>query len=97
MVDFKDSKTLYDEFKEKRKITSWESPSVPGRQGRERQPGVNSNVCEYFTLEGCKASLEAVKLGLAKTVFPCQGSIPPYCTIQKKLIAGWTIQELYLK
>ncbi len=95
MDDFKDSKTLYDEQKEKRKITSWESQSVPGSQGTKRQTGVNSSVCEFFTLEGCEASLEAVKLGFAETVFPCQGSIPPYCTIQKKLIAGATIKELY--
>ncbi len=95
MNDFKDSKTLYDEQKEKRKITSWESTAVPGHQGTKRQLGANSSVCEFFTPEGCEASLEAVKLELAKTVFPCQGSIPPYCAIQKKLIAGVTIQALY--
>ena len=97
MSNFKDGKTLYDEFKEKRKITSWESPAVPGHQGTKRQLGANSSVCEFFTPKGCEASLEAVKLGLANTVFPCQGSIPPGCPIREKLIAGATIQELYQK
>ncbi len=97
MGDFKDSKTLYDEQKEKRKITRWESPSVPSSYGVKRRKEVNSSICEFFTLEGCEASIEAVKLELAKTVFLCQGSIPPYCPIHKKLIAGATIQELYQK
>lgn len=95
MNGFKHAKTLYDEQREKGKLGIWETPSGPGQQRTRRTPDLTSSICEFFTLEGCEASLEAVKLGLAKTVFPCQGSIPPYCAIQKKLIAGMTIKELY--
>lgn len=97
MDGFKRAKTLYDDQREKGKLGTWEAPSGPGQQTIRKTPDLTSSICEFFTPEGCEASLEAVKLGLAKTVFLCQGSIPPYCPIRTKLIAGMTIQEIYLK
>ncbi len=97
MDGFKRAKTLYEEQREKGKLGIWEAPSGPGQQMRRRTPDLTSSICEFFTLEGCEASVEAVKLGLAKKVFPCQGAIPPGCPIRQKLIAGVTIQDLYQK
>ncbi len=97
MDGFKRAKTLYDDQKEKGKLGIWEAPSGPGQQRVRRTPDLTSSICEFFILEGCEASVEAVKLGLAKKVFPCQGSIPPACPIREKLIAGVTIHKLYQK
>ncbi len=97
MGDFKDAKNLYDEQREKGKLGIWVAPSVPGQQRVRKTPDLTSSLCEFFTLEGCEASLDAVQLGLAKDPFACQGSIPPACPIRERLIAGVTIQELYQK
>ncbi len=97
MGDFKDAKNLLEDQRGKGKLGIWEASSGPGQQRTRKTPDLTSSICEFFTLEGCEASLEAVKLSLAKTVFPCQGAIPPACPVRDKLIAGVTIQDLYQK
>lgn len=97
MGDFKDAKNLLEDQRKKGKLGIWEAPSGPGQQRTRKTPDLTSSICEFFTLEGCEASVEAVELGLAEDPFACQGSIPPACTIREKLIAGVAIQDLYQK
>jgi len=103
MDDFKDAKSLYEEQREKGKVSRWEPPlpgapePVPSRRGVKRPVDIPLQVCEYYASGGCGPSKEAVKLGLAKTIFPCGGMIPPYCAIRQKLISGKTIQEVCAK
>jgi len=70
---------------------------VPGRRDLRRPKESSQDICEQFTPNGCKASLEAVKLELKKTVFICVGLVPPVCTIRRQLAAGMTVQEIYQK
>ena len=97
MGDFKDAKSLLEQQRDEGKLGVWEAPPGPGQQRTKKTPDLTSSICEFFTLKGCEASLEAVELGLTKKVFPCQGSIPPACPVREKLIAGVTIQDLYQK
>ncbi len=103
MTEFKNGKTLLEEQRANGKLRVYERPIPeagkprPGPRNMRRAKETPSQICEFFTLEGCEASVEAVQLGLAEAVFPCQGSIPPACPIREKLIAGVTIQELYEK
>jgi len=101
MGGFRDSKTIYDEQKEKRRPYNWEPPLPEAPHARARQSSLIKpletapRVCEYFTLKGCKASLEAFELGLSEKIFICVGNVPPLCSVRQKLLAGMTIQEIY--
>ena len=87
---------LMDEFKKAN--TLYEDQRGKGKTGkRQTRTQMRSRKCEHYSSECCEVSREAVNLGLTKTVFPCKGNIPPVCTIQLKLAAGKTIQELYEK
>uniref|UniRef100_A0A6M3M089 Uncharacterized protein n=1 Tax=viral metagenome TaxID=1070528 RepID=A0A6M3M089_9ZZZZ len=88
MDEFKDFKTLYEEQKEK---------VDKSRSQPETKKPLNSTgrVCEYFTSDGCEASREAARLGLAKKVFVCNGIIQTLCPVRRQLVAGMTVQEIY--
>jgi len=90
MDEFKDSKTLYEEQKEKGDV------GKSGRAPEAKKPlNATGRVCEYFTSDGCEASREAVRLGLAKKVFLCNGIIQTLCPVRRQLVAGMTVQEIY--
>ncbi|GAG80191.1 unnamed protein product [marine sediment metagenome] len=101
MNEFKNGKNLYEEQKRQGKIREYEHPipeaGKPTHHNLKRPPSSSQTVCEHHGIGGCKASLEAYELGLAKTVFPCEGLIPPVCSVRLKLAAGKTVKELYGK
>ena len=103
MDEFKDGKTLLEEQREKGMLRKWEprlpeaGKPVPGRRNLRRSKTSPQYACEQWTPKGCKASLEAVELGLKKTAFLCEGLVPPECTVRAKLAAGKTVKELYQK
>lgn len=83
--EFKRASTLYEDETAKKQLTKFKVPEIIIRK------------CEHYSPECCEVSREAVNLGLAKAVFPCNGNIPPDCVIRQDLAAGKTIQELYEK
>ncbi len=103
MDEFKDSKSLYYERKKQGKVDKWEprlpeaGKPVPGRRDLRKPQTPPQSACEQWTAKGCKASLEAVELGLKKAPFLCEGLVPPECTIRAKLADGKTVKELFNK
>lgn len=99
--DFKDSKTLLDEIRAKGDRGRRELPlpeaSNRGMRARGTPRNTSQSLCEYYSINGCLASQEAVELGLADEVFMCQGLIPPICSIRHALTLGKTISDLYKK
>ena len=88
MDDFKNAKTLYDEYKGKPRDT----------RHAPRELLVHKVImCEYHDPRGCMTSIEAVKLGLTKAVQLCNGRISTLCSVRTRLAAGATIKELYTK
>lgn len=103
MDEFKDGQSLYDQRRKQGKIRNWE-PHLPEagkptytHRNMKRPKEPTQDICEYWELAGCKASREAVEQGLAKTIQPCSGRIPPVCSIRTRLTAGKTIKELFKK
>jgi len=103
MDEFKDGKSLYEERKSQGRTQGWEPrlPEAgeprPGPRNLRRPKTTPQHACEQWTPKGCKASLEAVELGLRETAFACVGLVPPECTIRLKLEAGQTVKELFNK
>lgn len=100
---FKDGRTLLEEMRESGRLGRRELPLPeaplrgPRRRGTKTPSDTSERVCECFTVEGCSASLESVKRGLSKTVFLCQGLIPPECEVRKKTASGVTVMDLFNK
>jgi hypothetical protein len=53
--------------------------------------------CEQHDSGVCKASVDAVSLGLREEAISCNGNIPPGCVIQKALADGRTLMEILQK
>ncbi len=90
MKDFKQAKTLHEEYSKKPK---------PANRGRSTPSFRKSKThkCEHHNHGVCGISREAVKLGLREDSIICTGNIPPDCKIRQDLEAGKTIQELFNK
>ncbi len=99
--EFKDSKTLLEEIRAGGGLGRREVPlpEASNRGMRARRTPIDSSqsICDYFNINGCLASQEAVELGLSKKVFICQGLIPPVCSIERALALGKTVSDLYKK
>jgi len=103
MNDFKNGKTLLQEYREKGKLRRWERPIPEAGESKLRQiymkppTEYTGEVCEQWIPGGCSAMIEAVSLGLTKMTFICTGTITTTCAIQTRLAAGMTVGELFKK
>jgi len=88
MGDFKKASTLHDDYGKK---PNKRHPRTPlSRKSKTRK-------CEHHDNGICEPSKEALRLGLAKNLFLCNGNIPPDCPIRQKIADDMTIIEIYQK
>lgn len=103
MGDFKDGKTLLEEQRAQGKLGVYERPIPEAgksklRQIEPRRPkDYIGEVCENWVPGGCKAMLEAIKLGLTEPTFICTGVVATTCGVRSRLAAGVTVMELFNK
>ncbi len=101
--DFKNGKTLLEEQREKGLLRRYEQPIPEAGKSKLRQIEPKrpvehlEEICEQWIPEGCKAMVEAVKLGLTKPTFVCTGILTTTCGIRSRLASGMTVMELFNK